>query len=123
MKRSRSPSLSMSRKAAPVEPAVGSLGVGRGGDVVEVALAVVAEEIAAADGRDVEVGVAVVVVVADGHALAVKRLVEPGLLGHVFESGPCRRCGRGPGWAPACDSWPGQYDELTKNRSWSPSRS
>ena len=67
------------------EPAVGALGVGRLGDVVEVPLAVVAEEMAAADGRDVEVGVAVVVVVADGDALAVKRLVEPGLLGHVLE--------------------------------------
>ncbi len=67
------------------EPAVGSFGVGRRGDVVEVSLAVVAEEIAAADGRHVEIGVAVVVVVAHGHALAVKRLVEPGLLGDVLE--------------------------------------
>ena len=40
---------------------------------------------AAAEGRDVEVGVAVVVVVADGHAHAEERLVEPGLLGHVLE--------------------------------------
>ena len=69
----------------PGEPAVGALGVGRVGDVVEMPLAVVAEEVAAADGRHVEIGVAVVVVVADGHALAVERLVEPGLLGHVLE--------------------------------------
>ena len=67
------------------QPAVGPLGVGRVGDVVEVPLAVVAEEIAAADRRHVEIGVAVVVVVADGHALAVERLVEPGLLGDVLE--------------------------------------
>ena len=67
------------------EPAIGPLGVGRGGDVVEVPLAVVAEQIAAADRRDVEVGIAVVVVVAHGDALAVERLVEPGFLGDVLE--------------------------------------
>ena len=67
------------------EPAVGSLGVGRGGDVFEVALAVVAKEIAAADGRHVEIGIAVVVIIAHGHSLAVKRLVEPGLPGDVLE--------------------------------------
>ena len=75
----------MSKNAAPVSQPFGALGVGRLGHVVEVALAVVAEQVAAADGRDVEVGVAVVVVVADGHAHAVERLVEPGLLGHVLE--------------------------------------
>ena len=67
------------------EPAVGALGVGGLGDVVEVPLAVVAEQVAAADGRDVEVGVAVVVVVAHGHALAVEGLVQPGLLRDVLE--------------------------------------
>ena len=75
----------MSRKAAPGQPAVGSLGVGGGGGVVEVSLAVVAKKIAAADRRHVEIGVAVVVIVAHGHALAVKRLVEPGFLGDVFK--------------------------------------
>ena len=60
-------------------------GVGLLGDVVEVTFAVVAEEITAADGRDVDVGVAVVVVIADGHSLAVKRLIEAGLFGHILE--------------------------------------
>ena len=64
---------------------LGPLALSGLGDVLEVSLAVVAEEVAAADGRDVEVGVAVVVVVADGHALAVERLVEPGFLRHVLE--------------------------------------
>ena len=40
--------------------------------------AVVAEEVAAAEGGDEQVGVAVVVVVADGHAHAEEGLVEAG---------------------------------------------
>ena len=67
------------------QPAVGPLGVGRGGDVVEVPLAVVAKQVAAADRRDVEIRVAVVVIIAHGHALAVEGLVEPGFLGDVLE--------------------------------------
>ena len=67
------------------EPAVGAFGVGRLGDIIEVPFAVVTEEIAAAYSRDIEVGVAVVVVITDGHPLAVERLVEPGLFGDVFK--------------------------------------
>ncbi len=69
----------------PRQPAVGTLGVGRLGDVFEVPLAIVAEEIAAVDRCHVNVGVAIVVVVAHGDALAIKCFVEPGLLGDVLE--------------------------------------
>ena len=85
-------------------------------------LAVVAKEIAAADRRDVEVGVAVVVIIADGHPLAVKRLVEPGLFGDVFKVALAVIAVSA--WVGAgLTSCPGQNDELTKNRSWSPSPS
>ena len=51
---------------------------GRGGHVAEVA-ADVAEQMVAADGGDEQVGVAVVVVVADGdaHAVEVDRQARP----------------------------------------------
>ena len=105
------------------EPAVGALGVGGLGDVLEVALAVVAEQMAAADGRDVEVGVAVVVVIADGDALAVEGLVEAGLLRHVLEVPLAVVAVEGLGRRGVLVSCPGQGHELTKSRSWSPSLS
>ena len=120
--RSRSPSLSMSKNAAPVsQPS--RPGRGRLGHVHELPLAVVAEEMAAAEGGDEEVGVAVVVVVAHGDAHAVEGLVETGLLRSRPRSGPCRRCDRGPGSGPGLIACPGQGHELTKKRSWSPSLS
>ena len=67
------------------EPAVGPPGIGSLGDVLEMSLAVVPEQMAAVNGRDVNVVVAVVVVITDGDPLAVEALVQPRLLGDVLE--------------------------------------
>ena len=85
MKRSRSPSLSMSRNAAPVSQPLGPLALADSVTSSKCPLPSLRNRWPPPIGRDVEIGVAVVVVVADGHALAVERLVEPGLLGDVLE--------------------------------------
>ena len=59
---------------------------GLGGHVGEAAVAVVAVEPVAEEAGDVEVLVAVVVVVAHRHALAVPRAGEAGARGDVLEA-------------------------------------
>ena len=65
------------------------------GDVLEGAVAVVAEERVAAQAGDEEVGVAVVVVVAGGDAEVVAPPGHARRLGHVGEGAVARCCGRG----------------------------
>ena len=73
----------MSRKQAPA-PTLSAVGhAGLRGHVGERAVAVVAVEHVRAEVVEVEVGIAVVVVVADRDAEPVARVAHAGLVGHV----------------------------------------
>ncbi len=113
----------MSKNAALVNQPSPPRALASSVDVVEMPLAVVPEQEAAAEGGDVEVGVAVVVVIADGHAHAEEGLVEPGLLRHVLEVPLAVVPVEGLGREAARPLSSGQAVELTRKRSGSPSPS
>ena len=81
-----------------------------------MALAVVAEQVSSADGRDVNVQITIVVVIAHCDSLAVEGFVETGLFRDILEVPLAiiavkRLLRRGLG------SCPGQGHELTKSKS------
>ena len=91
--------------------------------LAEGAAAGVFEEAVRPERRQIDIPVAVAVVIGDGCPDAVEGLVEPGTGGDVLEGSVAPGSGRAPRWARVPRGGPGQRRLFTKSRSWSPSPS